>query len=172
MWTPVQSPRWSLWSKSQSPRHRPAWHLAEPPQFWAPSCAWIPHCYPALCHCSWCWRLDPKCHSLHDPLPFTLQPPVSGLNCAELSKPLLSCSLEHGLELPIPQVPPGHQESSLCIISRPPGWVPQARRGLHEGHGPGITLVFPPPTAAPPFSLTQSTLSARPLLSRISMKIL
>lgn len=32
----------------------------------------------------------------------------------------------------------------------------------HQGQGPGITLVIPPPPAVPPSSLTQSTLSPTP----------
>lgn len=72
--------------------------------------------------------LTPTVHPTHNSRsspPFTLQPPVSGLDCAELSKPLVSCSLKHGPEtthLPSPSVATKRAAQSIW-------WVPWARKG-------------------------------------------
>ena len=93
----------------------------------------------ALCHCSWSWRPDPECPAHTCPLPFTLVPPVSGLNCAELSNPLSSCSLETWTRAyTSPKPLRGHQEShsaSLPSLAGPKARLPRAKKGILQRTG-------------------------------------
>lgn len=61
-----KAPRCSLWSKPQAPGHRPAWHPAEQPQLWAPSCARNPHCCSASATALGAGDVAPSVHASHD----------------------------------------------------------------------------------------------------------